>query len=279
MRELLKDKRVIGLAIGLGILEFLSYFLGGVPSTAPTGWLTQVEPNTFLIAIGNIIIVPYFIWFFTAYVFYGIGDFFLGLLFGVSPPTWAEQITMIISVAVVSYLLSLLFIAFLNFIGRKFKKEKLLLWIENIFILFLVGLTLLILILTSIGYSRSQPKKFSCRPAKDAVIEADMAQIRIQAELIYTGKGNYSDLKYYPGGNSEIDKLGEEIAHCGGALIIEKTSDEYCIYSLLTSTSQEGKKRWYCIDSTGYTVRTTIDPSQAGYCDGVNNFVCPPWNR
>lgn len=102
-------------------------------------------------------------------------------------------------------------------------------------------------------------------------IMANVSQLRTEAEFIYSRDGSYNNFKYKPGGNSRIDRMGDDINSLGGALTITNSDQEYCIYTPLVNV-----RKWFCVDSSGRSLITTINPSISGYCDKINNFRCPP---
>jgi len=111
------------------------------------------------------------------------------------------------------------------------------------------------------------------KKGQDKRIGAEMDQIRKGAELYKDQNGGvYTGLSCSSVGL--ISALCVDIEHYNdeGDLIIQVSSigDKYCAYTPLSSSSS----RWYCIDSEGKSVETSINPSGSGYCTSTT-FVCP----
>lgn len=103
--------------------------------------------------------------------------------------------------------------------------------------------------------------------AKDARIMADIAQLRTMAEIIYDDEGSYRNVKCTYG---DIKMICQDIKNqVGFEPVIQQTKDKYCAYTKLNTPSQ-----YYCVDSSGITMSTYINPGQTGYCTG-KTFVCP----
>lgn len=99
--------------------------------------------------------------------------------------------------------------------------------------------------------------------AKDARINADLAQIRSLAEVIYDG--DYDELSLT---QADVAKLNTDITNQGGALTINKTTapaSAYCAYSKL-NVNVGGVTNYYCVDSTGIAGFTTTNPATATAC-------------
>ena len=70
--------------------------------------------------------------------------------------------------------------------------------------------------------------------------------------------------------NDTVSRNCNEIKKIRGiAPTIYAQGDKYCFYIRLFSGD------YYCIDSNGKALKTTINPSCPGYCNGIT-FVCPP---
>ena len=111
-------------------------------------------------------------------------------------------------------------------------------------------------------------KESSRNKAKDARTNADMNQIMSEAESIFNAEGNYLNLTCVY--NDTIRTLCEDIEKQAGTKpVIYSSSDKYCAYVKLLS-----KKRYSCIDSSGGSIITDIDPSLSSYCNGIT-FICP----
>lgn len=137
--------------------------------------------------------------------------------------------------------------------------------IELLVVIAIIGI-LAAIVLVSLGSARNK--------AKDARIQADIAQMRVAAELYYSGAGNgsYTGLTWDltdPNTAALKADINSQYAQTPG---IQKSASAYCAYATLTSGS-----RYVCVDSTGKSVSTTTNPSALSYCDGTT-FVCPAAN-
>lgn len=105
--------------------------------------------------------------------------------------------------------------------------------------------------------------------AQDAKIKADMSRMRVAAEVIY--QDNHSSyLTVSCQKDKEIQTLCESIKEVTGAEpVIYQSKDKYCAYVKLTS-----ENTYFCVDSQGPSVESSINPGKRGYCDGIT-FVCP----
>ena len=67
----------------------------------------------------------------------------------------------------------------------------------------------------------------------------------------------------------------QHIINNGGKLVIthDKNTDSQavCMFSSLTESSN----LWYCVDSSGQSGNTSIDPSKDGYCVENKTAICP----
>lgn len=103
--------------------------------------------------------------------------------------------------------------------------------------------------------------------AKDARVIADMAQIRMVAEMEYISEGGYSNVNC---NYRDIEPLCEDIkGQIGSEPIIHQSQNAYCAYVKL---NQPGA--YYCIDSEFTAMKTYIHPGGIGYCTG-KSFLCP----
>jgi len=87
--------------------------------------------------------------------------------------------------------------------------------------------------------------------AKDARIQAALAQVRALAEIVYDG--DYADLLTHV----DYTTLTTDIAAQGGTITDEQSGDEYCVESTLNTSGS------WCVDSTGYA-------GAVANCDAVN---------
>jgi len=103
---------------------------------------------------------------------------------------------------------------------------------------------------------------------QDFNVIVKMSDIRVMAE-IYEGKtGSYDGFSC--NATRELSKLCDDIKQIVGVRpTINAQGNKYCSYVKL---KKEGK--YYCIDSAGKALKTTINPS-GGYCSSTS-FRCPP---
>jgi len=127
----------------------------------------------------------------------------------------------------------------------------------------------IILILIGVGvylshlYSKKAPERLE-RTIENRVING-MNQIQNVARAIYEENKDYSKVSCL---HSELTSICKELdLWLGKEPIIYSSSGAYCSYTGL----QPGE--YYCIDSTGFAGKVTINPSEIGYCDGIT-FVC-----
>jgi len=132
-------------------------------------------------------------------------------------------------------------------------------------LLVILGLLLIgSIILVSMGGSRSR--------SKDARVQADMAQIRSVAEMIYSDQWSYENLSCQYKGlyEEETSLLCADIEENSGSKpILHASKDKYCGYSKMPSYDT-----YLCIEGTGVARQTYINPGGLGYCDG-RTFLCP----
>ena len=153
--------------------------------------------------------------------------------------------------------------------GLKRKENKTLSLIGSVLgglaILTLIALTILFLVFPG-----------PTRPAISARVMARVAQMASIAELIYDADASYEKLRC-PKENEEMTELDEGMKGLckdiklitGVEPTIYASKEEYCIYSVLP------RGGYYCRDSSLKMIEVKTNPSNNGYCNGVN-FSCPP---
>jgi hypothetical protein len=104
--------------------------------------------------------------------------------------------------------------------------------------------------------------------AKDAAIKGTLDSLRAEAEMSYDdNNGSYGNV--YCSYDSSISRICSSIkTQIGSQPIIRASSQSYCAYSPLNKTGA-----YYCVDSTGRTIETYINPG-AKYCTWTS-FSCP----
>ena len=131
--------------------------------------------------------------------------------------------------------------------------------IEMLVVVAVIGL-LSSVILTALGPAKDK--------AKDSRIIQEVNQVRSLAETMYDG--NYRVLPQLPSvieiGNQSLKELADDITLQGGALTIInpapfKTYSAYSKLNTATGDSSNPATQYYCIDSVGHSVITTIEPS------------------
>ena len=129
-------------------------------------------------------------------------------------------------------------------------------------------LTLLIIIIPSIIISSltwTLLTRFK-ESSEKARILVKMKEVQSMAETVYREEKSYAnfDCNY----NKEVKKLCKEIEEIVGSNpTIHQSEDEYCVYIKI------GSGKYFCIDSTGFADRITVNPGQENYCDGIT-FAC-----
>lgn len=138
------------------------------------------------------------------------------------------------------------------------KTEKGFTLIEMLVVVAIIGLLASVL-LTALGPAREK--------AKDTRIVQEINQVRNLAETLYDG--DYDALEALPKltiNNGDLAALANDIAAQGGELNIIKASDgtRYSAYSKMNTmvgVEPNLKTNYYCIDSSGYSVFSTEEPS------------------
>jgi hypothetical protein len=105
--------------------------------------------------------------------------------------------------------------------------------------------------------------------AKDARIMADMAQMRMVAEMINVDEGGYKNLSCNYQKYIETKTLCDDIKELSGRPIIHSARNQYCIYAKLNEPGA-----YFCIDNIGNVQKTYINPGSKNYCNG-KTFICP----
>ncbi|MEK7506156.1 MAG: type II secretion system protein [Patescibacteria group bacterium] len=131
--------------------------------------------------------------------------------------------------------------------------------IEMLVVVAVIGL-LSSVILVALGPAKEK--------AKDSRIIQEVNQVRSLAETMYDG--SYRILPQLPSvieiGNKNLKELADDIALQGGALTIINPAPfkGYSAYSKLNTKLGDAANpviQYYCIDSVGHSVNTTIEPS------------------
>jgi len=138
--------------------------------------------------------------------------------------------------------------------GRWSLKEGISPWVIVLIVIVIIAVIgiLASIVLVSLGGARSR--------AKDARIIANMAQLRVIAEIYHSENNSYIDMKTEP----TIKTLGDDITVNGGTnFSINSITTKYCAEVQLNS------ENWYCVDSD-FTAREYIDnPACSSY-----HFTC-----
>jgi len=127
--------------------------------------------------------------------------------------------------------------------------------IELLVVIAIIGI-LAAIVLVSL---RGAPQK-----AKNARIQADLNQVRTQAELLYVDDNEYdslcsgTDLASSP---DELGTLAADISDNGGTVSCYALSDQYCVVSSLLGDTTE----YFCVDDEGHAKVYAADA-----CDGTS---------
>ena len=106
--------------------------------------------------------------------------------------------------------------------------------------------------------------------AKDAKTKADLHQLRMIAELIYSDKNSYRSLSCYNQDYPQLKALCNDTKKNSGDYPVIRTSrDKYCAYAKLNEPHT-----YFCVDSSGRALKTYTNPGNKGYCNGYT-FSCP----
>lgn len=125
------------------------------------------------------------------------------------------------------------------------KKQSGFTLVELLVVVAIIGL-LSTIVLVGFGDIRSE--------ARDAAIKANMAQMRLAAEVEYNAENSYAAVE----GNTDFAAALAAAEAAGDTCTVEVAADAFCIECPLASSGD------WCIDSTGY-MGTTAN------CDAVNN--------
>lgn len=107
--------------------------------------------------------------------------------------------------------------------------------------------------------------------ARNEKIQADIGQIKAVADALYASKKTYSGLSCKMEGAVSIcadlkSQTGEDPKVFG-------YFKKYCAYSKLMKMKDSDIQEYYCTDYLSQ-IKTSVDPSQKGYCTGYT-FECP----
>jgi len=98
----------------------------------------------------------------------------------------------------------------------------------------------------------------------DSHIRVNLGRLRFVASEIYSQDGNYNKLTL---NHPEVNSIARKIQSVCGKLILYKNTSRFCAYSRLPI-----KQSWYCVDSKGTAIQTSINPSTT--CN-KKNYECP----
>ncbi|MEK7651444.1 MAG: type II secretion system protein [Patescibacteria group bacterium] len=141
------------------------------------------------------------------------------------------------------------------------KSQKGFTLIEMLVVVAVIGL-LSSVVLTALGPAKDK--------AKDSRIIQEVNQVRSLAETMYNG--TYNTLPQLPSvieiNNQNLKELADDITLQGGTLTIINPSPykAYTAYSKLNTTTGDSSNpvfQYYCIDSVGHSVTTTVEPSSS----------------
>ena len=107
--------------------------------------------------------------------------------------------------------------------------------------------------------------------AHDTRIISAIGQARTVMAYIKDNDGDYDN---FSATATDMPALVLEVSNNSGALVIVKnaaaSASAACMHSVLNETG-----KYYCSDSTGIAGKTSIDPSDLGYCVADTSAVCP----
>jgi len=145
------------------------------------------------------------------------------------------------------------------------KKSKGFTLIELLVVIAIIGI-LAAIVLVSLSGARNR--------AKDARIQADMAQIRSAAELYYSMNQNkYTDMSCAttdPNIKALCDDIDDQLGDPPGTenVTIIAGAQDYCAYTALNATG-----KFWCVDSTGRSKQYDAEPS--GTCNAAGpSYTC-----
>jgi hypothetical protein len=133
-------------------------------------------------------------------------------------------------------------------------------------LIFIISLILIVLVVNGV---QKAIDRANFRKRAGPHVQADMAQIRSIAEMIYDDDKSYINVscnndKY------NLKEICSDIEKYAETKVIMNTSEnEYCAYVELKALGE-----WACMDSSGWNSRNTKNPATSGFCSG-QTFTCP----
>ena len=112
--------------------------------------------------------------------------------------------------------------------------------------------------------------------ARDARVVANMQMMRLQAEFVFDTEGSYANVDCEAVGDIKnlCQDIAEQVGHFPTIVRSPSPVEKYCAYVQLLG-KENRMPLFYCIDSAGNALKTTVNPTTT--CGGGMpiTYICP----